>query len=182
MLSRTLKLHAISENDLHVVKLRRTTRSGEFIEYATTDPISEHTAEGHLRRRRSIDESDATENLDAVRMTQDGAHEVFFEIADGLSSSPFAGDRLHLKRNYKLISKDFVVEERSRGGTIMRRHRKLQDCHYTGEIHNHDSYSKVALSLCNGVVSCHDDIGYESHCNHADLDTYFLVLFFKHAL
>ena len=100
MLSRTLKLHAISENDLHIVKLRRTTRSGEFIEFATTNPISEHTVNGHLRKRRSIDESDATENLDAVKMTQDGAHEVFFEISKD-SLSPFAGDRLHLKRNYK---------------------------------------------------------------------------------
>ena len=64
-----------------------------------------------------------------------------------------SGLKLHLKRNYKLVSRSYVVEERSRRGKIVKQHNLVDDCHYTGVIHNHRSFSKVALSLCNGLVS-----------------------------
>lgn len=61
--------------------------------------------------------------------------------------------QLYLKRNYKLISKNFVIEERGRGGKIVNRQNVVSDCHYHGKVRNHNGFSKVALSLCDGVVS-----------------------------
>uniref|UniRef100_H2YPL7 ADAM metallopeptidase with thrombospondin type 1 motif, 6 n=1 Tax=Ciona savignyi TaxID=51511 RepID=H2YPL7_CIOSA len=82
---------------------------------------------------------------------------------------------LRLTRNYKLVSQNFIVEERSKGGKIKSRHSKLEDCHYIGVIHNHDSFSKVALSLCNGlqgVIAKGDDTFFiEPKWNHTMNET-----------
>nr|CAB3220001.1 A disintegrin and metalloproteinase with thrombospondin motifs 6 [Phallusia mammillata] len=128
----------------------RVTRSGDFLEYASLSPLSIHEGAKKLRRRRSLDARDVREELDAASATAEGDHEVFFDLGDA-PGTPLSGARLHLKRNYKLVSRNFLVEERSRGGKIVGRHSLVEDCHYKGVIHNHDSFSKVALSLCNGL-------------------------------
>lgn len=141
-----------TESNVHVHKPTRISRTGRFIDVATIDALSHVTKNGKLHPRSSSEPRSVREKLDASSATDDGNHEVFFNLGHA-PGSPLSGARLHLKRNYKLVSENFIVEERSHGGKINQRHSLIHDCHYTGVIHNHNSFSKVALSLCNGLVS-----------------------------
>ena len=128
---------------IHTHMPTRTNSYGQFVDFVTLDmPVAANAMNRWLKN--VIDDS----------VTDDQNYEVYLDLGDS-PGSPISGHRLHLKRNYKLVSKSFIVEERSKGGKIVRRHNWVHDCHYTGVIHNHNSFSKVALSLCNGVVSCH---------------------------
>ena len=129
----------------------RTSRSGNFVDYATLDSLSHVSDDGKIRRRRSVEERNVHDKLNAASVNADGNHEIFFDLGHA-TGSPLSGARLHLKRNYKLVSQNFFVEERSLEGKIVARHNLVEDCHYTGVIHNHNSFSKVALSVCNGLV------------------------------
>ena len=141
-----------SDTFVHTHKPVRTTRSGQFVEFATLDALSHMSSDGTLRQRRSLPFRNVRDRLDAAAATEDGNHELFYDLGHA-PGSPLTGARLHLKRNYKLVSENFVVEERSRGGKITKRHNLLEECHYSGVIHNHNSFSKVAVSVCNGLVS-----------------------------
>lgn len=123
---------------------RRVDRNGNFVSYITLDDTL-GADEQHSRRRRS-----AADHLDANEVAQDGNHELFLEMDNvfGMKKAQF-----HLKRNFKLVSRSFVVEVRGRSGKLISRDNAIDDCHYVGNIHNHDGFSKVALSLCEGVVS-----------------------------
>ena len=141
-----------SQITVHTHRPTRTTRNGNHFDTVTLDALSHVSSDGKIRRRRSVTRRNVRDKLDAASATEDGNHELFFDLghADG---SPLSGAQLHLRRNYKLVSENFVVEERSRDGKISQRHSMIEECHYSGVIHNHDSFSKVALSVCNGLVS-----------------------------
>ena len=154
LLAKSIKTLQYTDSDsvIHVHKPTRTTRKGEFIDVTTFDALSHVAKNRKIRQRRSVEPRNVREKLDANLALKDGNHIVFFDLGH-VAGSPLSGARLHLKRNYKLVSENFIVEERSRGGKIDRRHSLIHECHYTGVIHNHDSFSRVALSLCNGMVS-----------------------------
>jgi len=155
MLTRTLDALNVMGDSEHMITVRpkRTTRAGGLIEYASLNPPSAHSAEsGTLRRRRSLEPRNVQDNLSPADLTADGDHEVFYDIGHA-PGSPLSGAQLHLKKNYKLLSQNFLFEERSRGGKIKVRHSMVEDCHYKGVIRNHDKFSRVAISLCNGLVS-----------------------------
>ncbi|XP_002127703.3 A disintegrin and metalloproteinase with thrombospondin motifs 6 [Ciona intestinalis] len=164
---------ASSEATIHTIRPQRIDRNGGFIEFATLDPISSRSG-GKLRKRRSVEATNVLDTLDAAAATADGNHEVFYDLGDA-PGSPLSGAKLRLTRNYKLVSKNFVVEERSRSGKIRSRHTKLEECHYVGVIHNHNSFSKVALSLCNGMqglITKDDDTFFiEPKWNHTSNST-----------
>ena len=141
-----------SQITVHTHRPTRTTRHGDHVDIVTIEALSHVSKEGKVRRRRNVPRRNVRDKLDAVSATEDGNHELFFDLGHA-EDSPLSGAKLHLKRNYKLVSENFVVEERSRGGKITQRHSLIEECHYTGVIHNHDSFSKVALSVCNGLVS-----------------------------
>ncbi|XP_076815322.1 A disintegrin and metalloproteinase with thrombospondin motifs 6-like isoform X1 [Clavelina lepadiformis] len=145
-----LKSTQDSHTIVHSHRPVRTTRSGNFLEFATLNALSHHLSDGTIRKRRSLPPRDVRDELDASSATEDGNHEVFFDLGHS-DGSPLSGARLHLRRNYKLVTKNFMVEELGRGGKVSGRHSMVEECHYTGVIHNHDAFSKVALSLCNGL-------------------------------
>lgn len=139
-----LLLDAFSKGDatsIHTRFPRRVDRDGEFLSYVNLDStIGKSGDNSKIRRRRSVTESLTSKTDD---------HEVFIEMDNMFDMSK---PRFHLKKNYKLVSKNFQLEIRGRGGKIVSRHNEIDDCHYTGTIHNHDGYSKVAISLCDGMV------------------------------
>lgn len=59
---------------------------------------------------------------------------------------------LNLTLNTDLVSKHFTVEYWGKDGPQWK-HDFLDNCHYTGYLHDQHSTSKVALSNCNGLVS-----------------------------
>ena len=122
----------------------RTTKLGQFVDIVKLDPMQHGH---HINLRNARDE------LNSSTAIKDGNHEVYFDLgySDG---SPLSGVRLQLKRNYKLVSQTYAVEEIARERKIRKKHNFLEDCHYNGFIHNHNGYSKAAISLCNGLVSC----------------------------
>ena len=130
----------------------RTNRHGQFVDYVSLEILSSNSDNAKMRRPKIAAIRSTGEDINPFSAIEDGNHEVFLDLGDSLDS-PLSGHRLHLKRNYKLVSQAFTVEERSKGGKIVRRHNLVSDCHYNGVIYNHNSFSKVALSLCNGVVS-----------------------------
>ena len=135
-----------------IVHPKRITMHRKFLEYATLDPFSEVRSDGKIRKRRSVDAKQAAEHLNPSKMTADGGHLVYYEL-NGMDSESYLHKAvLKLRRNYKLVSKNFIVEERGKGGKLMKRHNMVHDCHYTGVVENHEGFSKVAMSLCNGLV------------------------------
>ncbi|XP_039261164.2 A disintegrin and metalloproteinase with thrombospondin motifs 6-like isoform X1 [Styela clava] len=143
-----------SSKFVHTRFPRRVDRNGNFLSYVTLDAPLGTDSTLNKRVRRS-----AAEHLDAAAVSDDGNHEIYLEM-DNVFGMPKA--RLHLKKNYKLVSKSFVFEVRGRGGKIVSRHNNIDDCHYVGNIHNHDGYSKIALSLCEGMqgIISKDDADY----------------------
>lgn len=141
MFERTLKTFNNFNHQAHRVFPRRVTRDGEFVDHVTLGPLATSSSGGIAKRN-------VREN---TLSPDDEHHEVFYDL--GTTGSPLDGAKVHIKRNYNLVSQNFVVEERSRGGKIALRHSDVEECHYTGVIHNHEGYSKVALSVCNGLVS-----------------------------
>jgi len=134
-----------------IVHPKRITMHRKFLEYATLDPFSEVRSDGKIRKRRSVDAKQAAEHLNPSKMTADGGHLVYYEL-NGMDSESYLHKAvLKLRRNYKLVSKNFIVEERGKGGKLMKRHNMVHDCHYTGVVENHEGFSKVAMSLCNGL-------------------------------
>lgn len=121
---------------------RKVDKYGNFLSYVKIDSTTENSRDNAKRRsRRSVTESLTSKTDD---------HEVYIEMDNMFDMSK---PRFHLKKNYKLVSKNFQLEVRGRGGKIVSRHNEIDDCHYTGTIHNHNGYSKVAISLCDGMVS-----------------------------
>ena len=141
-----------SQISIHTHRPVRTTRNGKFTHVVTLDGLPQVSSDGKVRVRQTASRRNVRDKLDAVSATEDGNHELFFDLGQA-PDSPLSGAKLHLKRNYKLVSENFVVEERSRGGKITQRHSMIDECHYSGVIHNHNSFSKVALSVCDGLVS-----------------------------
>ena len=92
------------------------------------------------------------DELDAASGTNERRHDVFVDLGSS-AGSPLSGALLHLHQNYKLVSRDFVIEEVARNGKVLKKRSFIDDCHYHGVIRNHGGFSKVALSLCNGLVS-----------------------------
>ena len=120
---------------------REVDENGNFLSYIRLE--SANSEEKLVRRsKRSV--------TDFLTSREDG-HEIFIEM-DEVFDMPKA--RFHLKKNYRLVSKNFQLEVRGRGGKIIKIHNEVDDCHYTGTIHNYEGYSKVALSLCEGLVRC----------------------------
>jgi len=165
--TKTLHSHMKAGIELkhEIANPRRVTSDGKHLEYATLNPLSEiRPSDGLIRKRREIQTREANKHLQARETHMDGGHLVFYELGVHDKSSHLHNSRLKLERNYKLVSKNFVVEHRGKNGKIISRHQNISDCHYKGVIHNHSGFSKVAISLCNGMQGI----------IHKDNETYFI--------
>ena len=124
--------------DYEVVVPRKVTEHGHLVSHHLAHHYDDSTRkQRRRRRRRQVDNGDQSDDVH-YRLELSGREK-----------------HLHLKPNDQLLGSAFVVERRR--GRNVTEHRltpaKQKQCHYIGQVKGHPE-STVAISTCNGLVSC----------------------------